>query len=373
MRARARSWVGLLVALLPILATQRATAQPDPAPAGLWRLERAGWTSGTHEGTSVAQERLTLAPGREQGAFVARMPEGRAPFDRLLLSLNPDPFPTGSRVRARVRLLGAEGRWTAWLPLGEYGGDPALPRSEPDPGDPIARVDVDVIRAEVEVTQAELRLELVAGAEGAAPRLRRVAISTWSTHARSSASPPAREVARPAAWGRTLAVPTRSQRVLPRGIAGRACSPTSLAMALAHHGVARETLAVAEGVFDRGADLYGNWSFNVAYAATAGLEALAVHLDGLADLEAELAAGRPVVISHRYGPGELEGSPLNATDGHLLVVVGFTETGDVVVNDPAGPPDRVRRVYRRDQLARAWQERADGVAYLLRKEAAESR
>lgn len=90
-------------------------------------------------------------------------------------------------------------------------------------------------------------------------------------------------------------------------------------------------------------------------------------LPSLAALEAEIAAARPVVISHCYGRGELEGAPVSATDGHLIVVKGFTSSGDVVVNDPAAPDERsVERVYRRAQLAHTWLENAGGIAYLVR-------
>jgi hypothetical protein len=88
---------------------------------------------------------------------------------------------------------------------------------------------------------------------------------------------------------------------------------------------------------------------------------------GLEDLEAEIAAGRPVEISHRWEKGELDGAPISRTDGHMIVVVGFTKDGDVVVNDPAAKPGSVRRVYKRAQIDKTWLMRGSGIAYVLRR------
>ncbi len=77
-----------------------------------------------------------------------------------------------------------------------------------------------------------------------------------------------------------------------------------------------------------------------------------------ADLDRELAAGRPVVIGilHR-------GTLSNPTGGHMVVVIGKTPAGDYIVNDPygslndgyTGPVTNGRgAVYRRSDLARRW-------------------
>ena len=51
---------------------------------------------------------------------------------------------------------------------------------------------------------------------------------------------------------------------------------------------------------------------------------------------------------------------------HLLVVRGFTSSGDVAVNDPAASSDDgVSRVYDRDQFEDVWMNGSGGVAYLL--------
>ena len=77
-----------------------------------------------------------------------------------------------------------------------------------------------------------------------------------------------------------------------------------------------------------------------------------------ADLDRELASGRPVVI------GILHRGPLSApTGGHMVVVIGKTESGDYVVNDPygslndgyTGPVSNGKgTVYKKSVLARRW-------------------
>ena len=74
-----------------------------------------------------------------------------------------------------------------------------------------------------------------------------------------------------------------------------------------------------------------------------------------------------IAISIAFGAGELSGGPLTSSNGHLLVVVGFTADGDVVVNDPAADsPAGVRRTYDRAQLERVWLNASTGTSYVLR-------
>ena len=108
-------------------------------------------------------------------------------------------------------------------------------------------------------------------------------------------------------------------------------------------------------VFDPAYDGTGNWSFNVAWAATLAGHAFVTRLHDLREAERFVDAGIPLVAIVAYPRGALTGAPTRGTDGHLLVICGFTDTGDVVVNDPAAPTERsVRRTYDRAELERAW-------------------
>jgi hypothetical protein len=329
-----------------------------------WELAGEAFAAHRHEGTAAAGGALTLAAGRAEGTFTAALPLG-APIDRAVTSLNPDPWPAGSRARVRLRAEVA-GAWTPWAPLGEYGAADGLPRSEVGPDPDAIEVRTDEVRLPRPATRLELRVELTRGADGGAPRLRRLAACAWRAGP-PEADPPSGP-ARPAAWGRELAVPERSQGLEDPAIAGRICSPTSLSMVLAFWGHDLPTAEVARRVHDHAAAIYGNWSFNVAAAGALGLRAVVERCASFAPLEAELAAGRPAVISHRWGPGELTGGTIDQSDGHLIVVRGFTPEGDLIVNDPAATPRQgaaIRRVYRRQDIARSWLGNAAGVCYLL--------
>jgi hypothetical protein len=158
------------------------------------------------------------------------------------------------------------------------------------------------------------------------------------------------------------------------------CSPTSTAMVLGYYGrlPAPSSYAwvgprtdpwvdeVARRTYDHAYKGTGNWPFNTAYAARLAGKAFVTRLRSLREAERFIVAGLPVVASISFGRGELDGAPISATSGHLLVIVGFTRTGNVVVNDPAASnASGVRRVYKRGQLERAWLGGSGGTTYVI--------
>jgi hypothetical protein len=124
----------------------------------------------------------------------------------------------------------------------------------------------------------------------------------------------------------------------------------------------------ASATWDPVYDGTGNWPFNTALAATRGMVAYVHRFPSLVVVERWIAAGVPIVASIAWDRGQLDDVPVPSTDGHLLVVIGFDDHGDVVVNDPAGHPERgiaVRRRYRRDQFERLWLATSGGTVYVI--------
>jgi hypothetical protein len=169
------------------------------------------------------------------------------------------------------------------------------------------------------------------------------------------------------AWGKEIAADFRSQVVENADIAWRICGPTSTAMALTAHGIRLPTAEVARAAWDKLNGIYGNWPFIAAAASDlmrrnaeylpnepGKAKVCQAYVEWLPDwkcVENEIVNGNPCVISIAFGKGELKGAPLDETDGHLILVRGFTKDGDVICNDPASRTEAGGRVvYNRTEL-----------------------
>jgi hypothetical protein len=110
----------------------------------------------------------------------------------------------------------------------------------------------------------------------------------------------------------------------------------------------------------------GNWPFNTAYASERGLVGDVTQLHNLAEAEAFVKAGVPLVASVAWKSNKLTGA-IKSTNGHLLVIGGFTGTGNVIAYDPAHDTDgEVRQVYDRTEFERAWIPASGGIVYVIR-------
>lgn len=142
------------------------------------------------------------------------------------------------------------------------------------------------------------------------------------------------------------------------------CSPTSLTMALNYFGKKVSLDEVIKGVFDSGAKIYGTWPLNTAYAGELGLKCCVTRCASLAQAEAEIYQGRPLVISIEFKNGELKNAPVKQTEGHLILLCGLDKNGDFIAIDPAAKTAQTaRRIYSRKDLAKVWLKNKRGVAY----------
>jgi hypothetical protein len=304
--------------------------------------------------------------GDVPGETVLTSPEIASPnpWNQLIVSWN---VPTGIALKIEARAIYPD-HATKFYTLGLWSDDPSRHPRESVKGQADADGDVhtDTLALKQPAAKTQLRLTVSAPSDAASLPVKFVGLSFCDTR---QPDPPILPFA--AAPGRVLDVPERVQSGYDGP--GGWCSAASLSMVLAYWSAVlhrpeldRPVPEVAVGVNDPVYGGTGNWPFNTAYAgAFPGMRAYVTRMDGVAELEQWIAAGVPVVLSvSSYLTSDRHDGPDN---GHLIVCVGFTATGDVVANDPGVSLRRgehVRRVYPRERVINAWKHSRNTV-YLV--------
>src|SRR5215207_574436 len=329
--------------------------------------------SGAEKGVTVRNGTVRLARGRTQGTLTSKVYRS-AHKDTFIPSWNArTPSGTWLRVEMRVR---SGGSWTRWWDMGVWArGTHTIKRHSVNgqrAGD--WRVLTDTLQSigPVFADAYQNRVTLLSKREGRTPSVGAIYVTASNSYRNGETLVGPNE----GLWGEDLFVPARSQMIYPNG--GEVwCSPTSLSMVMAYwanktgrRSLNQEVPTVARGTYDYVYRGNGNWPFNTAYAASYGLKASVNRFSSLGQVERWIAKGVPVIASISWGRGRLTGAPIPVSSGHLLVILGFTEAGNVIVNDPAaGNNSGVRRIYQRDEFHRAWfKSGPGGVAYLMRPE-----
>ncbi|RPK67257.1 hypothetical protein EES43_03470 [Streptomyces sp. ADI96-02] len=346
-------------------------ARPLPGTRpGLVIATAAGRTDYTdpHTGRTAAWEYATWTSPRHRSAV---------PATEVIASWNART-PAGTWIQIELSGSYADGTATPWFVMGRWAsGDGDIRRTSLDgQGDSRGSVWTDTFSVDdpasgVRLTAYRLRLTLYRTPGS------RLTPTVWRVGAMASDVPdrftvPATEPGR----ARELRVPRYSQNVhigqYPEyDNGGEAwCSPTSSQMIIEYWGrrpTAAELAWVKPGLpdpqvchaarqtYDYQYEGCGNWPFNAAYAAAyRDMNAVVTRLGSLADVERLIGAGIPVITSQSFLEKELTGAGYG-TAGHLMTVIGFTDDGDVIANDPASPDNpAVRRVYRRREWESIW-------------------
>ncbi len=245
-------------------------------------------------------------------------------------------------------------RATKWYSLGRWSLNPAEEQhrsSVRGQKDENGTVQTDILKLRGPALAVEIRITLSPDTDPA--NLKLLGLSFCNTSVTLSPLESNKTV-----WGKTLNVKERSQSNYPDGI-NEWCSPTSISMLMSFWStnlnrpeLDYDVPDVARGVHDPGWTGTGNWPFNTAFAGShEGIRSYVTRLSDVSELEDWIEAGIPLAISVSYG--YLKGLP-DKNNGHLVVCIGFDESGNIIVNDPGR--GMVRQVYQRENLIKAWAE-----------------
>jgi hypothetical protein len=392
-------------------------AQPYPINFKNFPLNAS---SATLDGTMVTGSSLTLASSGLSGPFAYADPftnysgdgvDGSGnylygtwtsevttvfPFNELVSSWNATT-PAGTWIQVEVQPQLDDGHWAKWYILGRWSSsDSAFHRtSVGGQGDADGFVSIDTFFAKDHPAiayrlRATLYRKVGAAQSPTLTRLNAVAMNlTNQKMTFPSRSTITSEI--------DLGVPKYSQEIhhgdFPQYDNGGDawCSPTSTSMVVsywshrtgtnydptpAEYSWVTDALGIghadpwvdytARAVYDYHYNGAGNWPFNAAYAASRGLVGDVTALHNLREAEPFIQADIPLVASVAWSSNKLEGG-IKSTNGHLMVIGGFTATGNVIAYDPASDTDAmVRHVYDREQFERAWIPASGGIVYLIR-------
>lgn len=352
------------------------TDHPDQLLTVLKEKTAAVKTNETRRGRAFMAFRdftkFARAAGEQSGATVLTSPELDCdlPADEIVVSWNAQT-PPGTGLKVEVKAF-YEDHTTKWYTLGLWSKDGiGFPReSVKGQKDADGDVQTDTLVLERPAARLQLRITLHGTAE-AQPTLSFLGVSLTDSRCQPEPREPNRAV-----WGQELVVPGRPQTGYP-GASGW-CSPTSVTMTLAFWAerLKRPELdlpvpEVAASIYDKVYEGTGNWPFNTAFAGSfPSLRAYVTRFADIRQLEDWIATGIPPIVSVSYDL--LKGKETANDPGHLLVCVGFTKEGDLVLNDPAHHPEKgetARRVFPRANFERGW-NRSRNTVYLIYPEAA---
>lgn len=291
----------------------------------------------------------------EKGATALLSPVLASPIEwnQLVVSWNITA-PGGTRLGVEVQPI-FNGRSEAkFFSMGTWSPDPEESSSVGKQKGADGRVETDTLMLSRLTSAAQIRLTLD-GTNQQAFKLKFLGLSFCNTNIIPPQPQPNK-----AAWGKIIATPELSQNSYPQEKGW--CSATSMSMVLQRWAgllhrpeMDLDVPEVAAGVLDTRYGT-GNWSFNCAFAGKfPDMRAYVTRFSDISELEDWVVAGIPVIISapfHLLQPGRHD-----TGSGHLVVCIGFTETGDVVINDPATNLKKgqsVRHVYKRENVIRAW-------------------
>lgn len=305
---------------------------------------------------------------RREGAVISEPLRYGFGFNRVVPSWNAD-CPTGTWIRVELQTSADGGdTWTAWYEIATW-GDRALTdkvsAATKHKRDAAATVNEDILELKQNANRLRYRVTLHTERPEVTPVVSLVALAVVDSN---------REVAPDdtpgPAWGVEVPADYRSQLVENADLSWRVCGPTSAAMALTAHGVSLATADVAHAAWDNVNGIYGNWPFLAAAGSRLMREnaaaipnkpgrpklfqAFVLWAPDWKDVEREILNGNPCILSIRFEKGDLSAAPYRSTDGHLILVRGFTKDGDVVCNDPnAREESQGRVVYNRKELHNA--------------------
>ncbi len=297
----------------------------------------------TDDGASVQ-----LSDSITNGFLILRQQSAPYPFDIGLPSWNGTAPGDSGAFRVQVRVP-YQSDWSPWLDVGFWKENqwPGTKKTSFGGG----RVDIDFLVLYSYQTQWQFRVEMKRdSAAVSSPTLS--LLSFFASDERTTQNYDFSAVI--ADTPESIFIPTTflAQYRISSEFGGRICSPTTVSMILLSYGIEVDPLQFAIDTYDPYYDIFGVWPRVVQNASEYGLKGTVTRYRTWSETREILANGGRIGMSI--------GQPLYG--GHIVMLAGFTESGDPIVHDPARSWDGYGHVFNKSDLSHAWFDKG-GVAY----------
>jgi hypothetical protein len=308
-----------------------------------------------------------------RGKFESEPIEGKFPFHEVVPSWNIRLNEESQGYRIEVRVAAEDKKWSPWFYFGSAGvmaNDKAYKRTRRSPE--WGMVDVDYLLLKKPAKYFQYRVQLEARGKRQPAGKNRLALQRFFvSYSNTSGDEALYKKYGPGKvagsnWATTVSVPYRSQRWVPNvRLRGQICCPTCISMVLEAYGVNKPTMEVCRDALCAEEQIYGVWPRASQAAAKNGMVAWVDRFRSHDDVKRMIQKKIPVVASIRAGKNELPSSEYKSTNGHLILIRGFTPDGDYIVNDPYSQgPEGAESVYGKDEITKVWLDKG-GVGVVI--------
>ncbi len=305
---------------------------------------------------------IKISPGLSCGIYTSPVIEMDFPAEEIYPSWNINCHGKETGFIVYVRVSQDRLNWSPWFYTGSWGKYPKIKKKIIK--NSFGFVDIDYLSLRKETQLIQYSIHMFSSKDNS-PSVKLFALSYGKREKKETSGRNPLTCSR--ITGKILSVPYRSQGDGDSNISGRICSPTSVAMVMSYWGINVATDEVAKMSYDKEHDIYGSWPMAVQAASQYGLKGWIEIFRSWHDVEKKISAGIPVIATICFAPGELKGSITKSSQGHVIVVKGFSPDGNIVCNDPAGRDAQEGTViYNRDEMEKVWFKKS-GIGYVIIK------
>ena len=163
-----------------------------------------------------------------------------------------------------------------------------------------------------------------------------------------------------------MAVPFRSQGWEDKKISSEICSVVSTATVMDYYGVDVKTAELAKVAYDKRYKMYGMWWRAVQSAHQYGFDGYVRHFRSFEDVKEYIDKKMPVIACICVNKNDIADDPNYETDGHVLVILGFDENGDILCADGGFRKEEDGILsYKREEFEKIWFVNGGGIGYII--------